>query len=475
MARRVRPGAPEGRALRFEDLDPEGREAAKANWRQVGNIRSRLEGAVSAAQATLDNPANNPHYREKAGHRLSSLETIAPHLKDIPMTMEGATRERLKKVQAGAERSREEGRQTIRGAGWYFDHHRQIRDAAVATGTDVHRAIVATTALSPQNSPERERAAGAAIMDMVANQHRHTVHITRELRAAVNRTVGKGRALPASMVGQHVSLGQLDASHIAAIGSHNARLRDKGHPVRSTADFNSTGALVGGGANVEKAIRHLRGEISEEQTINPHSSPKVWSYKEATKASEPGTAQHGEYMIRMHQATGTEVPGQVAMDLYGLRGSHEGVLSPDQHTAEDTWMHSISTRQRPEIVEGSKGRGVSPAKFAATDKNLAGSDVVSKKPLGKEGPTLPPDPRVGGSAVTHAMNNAATRAAARRSTIDMGDTTVHMPAIGVQETAWTEQRIQAKKDPEYKEEQRAKAKPKAKLNPRQFPAMRLES
>lgn len=471
MARK-RPGAPEGRALQYEDLDPEGRRAARENWAEMGKVATRHAGAVAAAkegQAT----STNREYVKKMGHRVSSLETVGPHLQDKPMTLQGAASARVKLVHQGAARAREAGGGDLGGADWYFKHHELIRQAGRQHGFSPHEAITATTALSPLNTPETERPAGAAAMKLTAEPH--TVNVTPGLHTATKGRIkdmtksweaaGRGKVPPLPRGESKIE--DLHPVHVAAIGSVNAKMRNKGQPVQTSAPeaFTALGAtrLSDQAAG---SMGHLRGDIPESEVISPHGGPKVWSYKESTKAAVPGSAEHGEFTTRLHHFIHGD-PHQGVLDLWGLRHSDQGILSPEHHTAEDTWMQSISTRQTPLNVPGSRGHGVSVAKMAGSDPKLAAADAMRKASPTSEA-TVANDPRLTGTGIAHALNNKATRMAANKVKIQMGAETANMPAVAVQAMSWTEQRRQADKDPEYKIAQMSADHRKQVGNSRQF-------
>ena len=463
-----RPGAPAGRALQYEDLDPEGRRAARENWAEMGKVKTRMSGAVEAAKEA-QRTSDNPEYRKKMGHRVSSLETIAPHVEDKPMTLQGAAAARVKLVHQGAARAREAGGGDLGGSDWYFGHHSLIAQAGQQHGFTPHQAIAATTSLSPLNAPETERPAGAAAMKLTAEPH--TVEISPDLHRATQKRIKDmgGPPMPKEHIGKEVKVQDLHPTHIAAIGSVNAQMRNKGTPVKSSAPeaFTALGATRLSD-EAARSMSHLRGDIPESDVISPHGGPKVWSYKESTKAAVPGSAEHGEFATRMHHFIHGD-PQQGVMDLWGLRHSKEGILSPEHHTAEDTWMQSISTRQKPLNVPGSRGRGVSVAKLAGSDPKLAAADAMRKASPTSEA-TAPDDPRTGGTAIAHALNNKATRMAANKVKIQMGHETAHMPAVGVQAMSWTEQRRQADKDPDYKISQASAEHRRQVGNDRQFEA-----
>jgi hypothetical protein len=470
-----RPRHPEGRALQYEDLDPEGRRSAREQWGEIGNVSTRLEGARAAARAAIAEPGVKAEYKQKQEHRLSSLETVAPHLKDKPMTLQGAAAARVQRVQQGRERTRAAGGGDLGGADFYFQHHNLIAAAGQKHGFSPHEAITATTGLSPLNAPQTERPAGAAAMKLTAEPH--SVEISPELHQATRGPIkrmgkawqgqGLGEVPPLSKehIGQEVKVQDLHPVHVAAIGSVNARMRNQGTPIKSSAPeaFASMGATRLSD-EISKSIGHLRGDVPEEETISHHGAPKVHTYKEVTKMAVPNSPEHAEFAIRMHHFIHGD-PNQTVMDLFGLRHSQEGVLSSDAPTPEDTWQQAISTRQTPLNVPGSRGRGVSVSKTAGSDPHLAAADAMRK--TSASGATLPDDPRITGVAASHALNNKATRMAAQKIKIQMGDESTNMPAQAVQAMGWTEERRQAEKDPEYKLSQMA-AQHRGQVSGRQF-------
>ena len=467
VAKKQRPTHPEGRALQYEDLDREGQRAARENWAELGNVKSRHAAAVTSAEASRDKPGAGAMYKTKQEHRLSSLAAVEPHLVDKPITKEAAAGARVKRVMQGRERARAEG--GLGESDWYFNHHQLIAQAGQQHGFSPHAAITATTGLSPLNDPATERPAGAAAMKLVAEPH--TVQITPALHKKIKPVITrmKGPPLPKEQVGQEVKVEDLHHTHVAAIGAVNAQMRNAGKPVQSSAPeaFTSMGATRLSD-EIGKSIGHLRGEIPEKDVISHTGAPKVHSYKEVTKMSVPNSPEHLEFATRMHHFIHGD-PNQNVMDLTGLRHSQKGPLSSEGPTAEDTWQQAISTRQTPLNVPGTTGRGVSVSKMAGSDKNLGAVDAIRK--TAPSGATLPPDPKISGQSAGHAMNNKATRMAANRIKIRMGDDTTHMPATAVQAMGWTEERRQADKDPQYKEAQKARLAPA--VSDRQFDAQAI--
>jgi hypothetical protein len=466
----------------------------------MGMAKQRIGGAIEEAERA-HRESTKPEYKKKMGHRASSLRAIEPHVEDKPITMRGAVSERLKLAEAGRQRARQEG--GTGGADWFFEHHNLIKGAAQETGTPTREAISSTAAMSPMNPPEQERAAGHAMMRLVHEPH--TVEMTPELHQATKAKVKKlgGPPIPEEHVGNTVKTKDLHHTHLAAIASVDAEMRNKGTPTQSSAPeaFTAIGATRQS-ASASKGIQHLRGQTPAGQpVIHPWSSPKVASYEESTQEAVPGTAEHGEFGVRAHHYVHGD-PNQGVLDLWGKRHSEEGMLSsgrepgPGSHTPEDTWMESVSTRQDPKNIGGG-GRGVSVAKTVGSESRLAGAEAMTKTT--PSGGKIDVDPLIGGYAVTHALNNAATRQAAQHVKIQMGweypkgkeptvETTqeggkerkrlvggeaqpvqANMPVRALHPIVWTEIRRQADKDPQYRQAQEETAR-RAEVGGRQFEA-----
>jgi len=469
---------PEGRPVSWSDLGTEGRKAAAEGQRQMGMLRTKattgIEG-LKTAKARAEAKGTNPDRMKVLNAKINTAESIAPEFKDKPITMSGAASRRVDLTQQAMADARERGT-NVEGAGWYFDHSKEIMDHAKQYGFSRDRAMV-TTSLSAQSDPVSELRAGKAVMDAVGGGDKHTVHITPELRAVVNRgNTKRGHALlPAHMEGQHVKLSELHAEHIAGIGTHAAELRKHGHGVNSTVDFEGIGA-VRANDEVRKTVHVLRGEMHPSDAINPYSAPKLHSYWQSNLRSEHGSPEHMEYMTRTwhaaHHPVGPGGESQGAFDLWGKRREGgTGNLGSQAQTVEDSWQQAISTGQklRGEALS-SRGRPISPAKFAASTEGFAEPQKdMKKQPLGRGGPAAPRDPRVTTAGMTHAFNVHATQTAAKRLAVSMGHETAEMPANVPQEVGWTKARQIAGKDPEYNKRQReAEASAPRNLSGSQF-------
>ena len=411
-----------GRAMQFRDLSPQGRQGTERIMRQTGDAPGR-------ADAEIERLASHPSRSPKMDTTLASIRLARPGLRKRNVSMSSAASGREALYQQAVESAPHGGDPA--GAGWYFHHHGTLQGMAQQHGFDTDRAITASAVMSPNNAPAHELAAANALMDLHRN---HTVTIT----PALHRALGKD-APHQSFIGKTVPVGDLHPNTVAALGATSVRPY-----VKTTASLETLKDLSLGGTrgNIAKAVQVLRGEVHPDDAINPHSAPKVWSYRNATRMAVPNTPEHVEYMSRV----GSHATGNEALDLYGLRHSHAGILDPHAHTAEDTWMNSITSGQQMErLPTGRRGRaaGISPAKtYGSTDRL---GMVGSKKDPGT-GESVEPDARVGPSAVQHAFNNRATHIAAERASRGTG---FRLPAVAMQEVPWTQARINAGADIEH--------------------------
>jgi hypothetical protein len=419
-------------------MPKEAQRDVSAQVRGLGMASSGVARQRARLEASRDKPGVKATSRNKASQRLSSLAALEPHLEDRPITLQGAAGHRQRLVQQGARRTMREG--TESGHNWYFQHHGRLADVAQATGHDKHRVIAASAVMSPQNNPEQELTA----VYNLAQAHRPTssIHISKE-------AARKDRSL-ADWAGREVHPSKLTASQLAAASTPGVREHI------TTRGFDLGGVAKGGTKdNVSRAINVLRGHTPVSQAIDPHTSPKVWSYHENIAKSVPGTGEQVEFHRRMGAATGLlhhdQLKGQQALDLYPqLRGATHGPLNPTGTTAEDTWQQAISTRQRLPVVDvpGRTGRAArqSPAKFSVGEGGEANQKFL-RTPTGMSG--------VGPSAAMHAWQNEATIRAARSLSRRSGEI---VPATGVQAGGWTEARRHAGKAIEEAEVTRRKPK-----------------
>ena len=416
MAARNRNPRIDGHAMQFKDMSAEGQRGTRRLVRQIGDAPARADTEIARLSA---HPARSP----KMDVALESTRLARPGLRKTNVTLESAAAGRAALYHQAVE-SAPQGEEPA-GTGWYFHHHGALSSMAKQHGFDTDTAITASAVMSPNNSPSNELAATRALLDLHRN---HTVTVT----PALHQALGKD-APHHSFIGKTVPVSDLHPNTVAALGG--TKVRDY---VKTTADPEVLKDLSRGGTrgNIAKAVGVLRGDVHPDDAINPHSAPKVWSYRNATRNAVPNSPEHVEYMSRV----GSHATGNEALDLYGLRHASHGILNPEGHTAEDTWMHSITTGQQLErMPTGRRGRaaGISPAKTYGSAERLG---FIGTKKDPKTGQSVEPDARVAAPAVQHAFNNRATHIAAEQVSRGTG---FRLPAVAMQEVPWTQARVNA--------------------------------
>lgn len=414
----------DGKVLQYSDLSREGRKAAEgAAFGSTSNMRTR-------AQEYVESGKGKPKERE-------ALQASMPYLKDRKTTITSARNNRVGLVEkaASGDPSVSHAHENLPGAGWYFEHHRDLRNAASEHGYDTDTAITASAVMSPQNSPDNEK---AAVTSLMAAHSGGKIHMEDHV---VNFLQSQGHDV-SHLRGRVVSGAELTPHALADLSTpeESGGIRDS----VKTEGFSLKDVARGGPkGNVAKAVQVLRGEVSEQDAIDPHSSPKVHSYRDAIAHAVPDTDVHREYMLRASdlrsKIRGDEMVGQQMFDYYGKRNSEEGLLSPTRSTAEDTWMNSISHGQPNVVVPGT----------TTNVMKTAGTVLGYTTRKTHDGVSATPDPRMKASAVQHAVNNEATIRAAKHLGRKYGvDGAV--PATLAQEVPWTVARRAGHKDPDFK-------------------------
>jgi hypothetical protein len=406
---------PAGRALQIADLTTREKQVANEKMADWGNQKSSVRGY----KASLEK--GNAQDKDQ---KLRTLETISPALTDANVTLTTAANRRVSLMTQGAERVRQDTRRSKStdsrtrdvGAGWYFSHHGDLAKVSETTGVDKDRVITASAVMSPMNSPDNEKKAVASLAHLHANNPVLSFSETAQKHLGLKSTSAKYSDLTSE---QASKLGKPELrEHISGV--------DKGVLAGQ--------ALGGSHGQVARAIDVMRGNIHHTTAIDPHSSPKVWSYHHNIKQSVPNTPVHDEYIGRADVALFN--PDQGRLDLWGLKKSTEGPLNPKGHTASDTWEGAISSGQQLESVGRTR---TSPAKVVASDSPYT--------PSGKKGAkgtigTADVSPEM----VTHAWHNEANIRAGAKMSAKSGEM---IPATLSQETGWTEARRVAEKDPAY--------------------------
>lgn len=438
-----------GKIVQWSDLSNHGRKIVSDNIRQTGVDLPKI--AHSTAEKFRATAERGGASAAKSRVQATSMEAVAPHLESKPVTLQRAANARQglynRGIDARAAENPEDPNQVIpHGAGWYYDHHAAIKGSAEKFGFPHRNAIAASGVMSPQNSPENERASVHAIMDTLAN---HQVTVTPE----VHDHLAKSGIDVSEHLGKTVHFDQLPTGSVAQLSSTGIRDR-----VPTTAPLHQV-ARGGTKTNITKAEKVLWGDVSPEHAMDPHSAPKVASYIHNTLQAEPGSPEHVEYMGRVHQDAlvrrGQIDKNQQALDLYGLgEKSDKSMLSPRSHTVEDTWQNAI-TFDQPKVA--AQGR-TSVFKAAGSMPNtypVAGIKTTVNEETGKR-ETAHPDPRVTNTTLTHAYNNRATQKAAEQQSRTSG---VTVPPVAMQEVGWTQARKEAGKDPAHNNREQEKADP----------------
>ena len=448
--------------LQWGDLTPRGRQIVSANMREAGlNVTGNVEHQIERAKERTQT-SKTPEGRKLADRAVRVWSEMSPHVRDQPVTLQSAADSRqgfferaLDQTPGTAWRTRTYQGQEMRhlvqrepgqipeGAGWYFNHNRQITDSALRQGGGAFErdnAIVAANVMSPQNPPENERAAADALMNTFAE---HTVHVTQDVADFLG---SKGIDVQ-HHVGKEVSAANLPRGSVAHLSQTSFR---PNVPTRAPLEAVSKGGTK---KRISQAEGVLWGDIDPDEAIDPHGAPKVWSYSHNTRLAEPNTPTHVEYMTRMaHHAkirAGLISPQQETFDLYGLQDSREGILNPEGHTAEDSWMHSMTMNQ-PQVNLGK----TSVFKTAGSMSGVYPPSSLKTRTTKKGRESAHPNADVKGSALAHAFNNRATHMAAAQAS---EGTHLPLPGTAMQEVSWTQARREAEKDTEYNEQQREEA------------------
>jgi hypothetical protein len=407
---------PAGRALQMSDLTAREKQVANENMADWGKQKSKVEGYRTSLEK------GSAQDKDK---KLRTLEIVAPSLTDANVTPTTAANRRVNLMSQGAERVQRDAKRSGTGsqtrdvgAGWYFSHHGDLANISQSTGVDKDLVITASSVMSPRNSPDNEKSAVASLT------HLHSTNPTLSFSDTAQKHLGLRSA--------SVKYSGLTSTQAAQLGNPDLRNHISGVDV-SVLEGQAKG---GSHDQVGKAIDVLRGNIHHTEAIDPHTSPKVWSYHHNIKQSVPGTDTHQEYLTRADVALFN--PNQGRLDLWGLKDSKEGALNPKGHTASDTWEGAISSGQQLESVGKSRTR-TSPAKVVASDSPYTPS--AKKGTKGTIGTA-----EVSPEMVTHAWHNDANIRAGAKMSARSGET---IPATLPQETGWTEARRIAGKDPAY--------------------------
>ena len=398
-ARAERPGLDE-RPLVWKDLKQDERRQASDD---MSDLHQYARQNFSDMAYGIRN-ATHPTIVSRRKRYDAASETVP----EAPVSLAQATSRRESAVERAATVNRK-STESIAGAGWYFDHRAEAESAVAGTSVDPMRALDAAARLSPRAQPEQEKAS----LRGLAQAHTNGM---ATFHPDVVKALGN---VPRELHGKTVPFASVPSDIVA--GMSRSTVRSKVEPHVSGVDLAAI-SQVSLDRNIQAAHEVLQNGAS---VPDPHKNPKMWSYADSHAQAVPGTPEESEYRLRAAdlgaKIRGEEMKGQQMLDYHGLRSSNEGILSNKGHTAEDSWMNSVSS--------GVKG----------TDAKVMGDLTLTRKAGIGAG-----DARITPGGIQHAWNHEATTRAAER----LGkkyDTEYTVPSRLVQEAAWYTARREAPK------------------------------
>ena len=455
------PAVTENRPLQLSDMDEHGQELAQKRWAKMGNAKSRTAAAIKNANTTLAKEGVSDTTKKHAATRKNNLTTLrnSDLLTNVPTTIESAADRRINFFDAGSARNRSEGdirtgegpSDTPISTGWYFKHADDLNQIADMHGIDRERIYTASGSMSPQNSPDNEKAA----LEALASAHRSNHRITA--------TTKHGAKLLGVEVGGFKNFNDIESKDIRKILGKTSMRK------HFDTKVNIEG-LAKGGTGLSRGVGIIRGEIDTKDFLSggPNGGPKVTSYVDNIRnAGTASLAERSEYFRRAQEASPNSKPyfeqdtlfgKDWEADPWGHANTSTGILNPRGHTAEDTWMKAISAAQPNEfksIPTGGK-ETARVGKFVGSDKNFQNISASNIHP------TEVGHPNPGSETILHALNNASTIRAAEKITQRASDAGRNVgtgvPSTLVQETAWSEYRIAAGKDDAYEAASKARSR-----------------
>lgn len=461
MARRkkISPEAGKTRPLVWSDLPTDAQKSSAAAISKLGNVKSSMPSAIAALEDRIATGGMNPEGVAKASRSLSAMRTIneSDSVRDIPITMRGATQTRVGLIQQAAAdartRSRATGqREQMYGVGWYINH-RGLQHEATGGEMDPTLAAAIGGKMSSGKKPEDERAGIEGVHSLLSQNQQITIHHT---------TASEKTGIP---LGTH-RVSDLTSDQIANAAAL-AATQSGVHPRERTVTGSDHLSLVKAGRphkqNVAESIdiiRHpdvISGASSPIAVgFNPAGTPKTYSYATSTAlAPAPGSVAAQDYLnIAHHLAHGDPNQGMMLFHTPSEDDQRSEFFSPDAHTAEDTWMQAVDTGQTGTIRKDGKGRAMSVGKRVVTDMGMpAETSRLTKSSMGINKIEGADPTAITTEGVRHAFGNEATRRAAKAMgpvSFDQFGREIHMPAIMAQEISWSQMRGNVGFDPEFK-------------------------
>ncbi len=340
---------------------------------------------------------------------------------------------------------------------WYFGHNRRLVDLADKHHMDRDTVIDASGAMSPQNDPDSEYKAAAAMSDAIAN--RRVVTAKSDVHTIVSEEQREKGVKPRRVMkaGERRMLTTMHPDDMQAVTA-TENIPNVSH----AADFGMEG-FRSAGTNRRQGWRTLLEPGFN--AVRGMKSAKVHLYTNVTRLSEYGSPLHHEYESRFwdqdaaRQArlartadkrsgrTGSEtirgVPDRV--DLYGLMkgGSdptdpayHHPILGTKGYAVPDTWMSALLSGQEMHDLPASS----SPAKAAGSQTatisaNIEGHTFMSPAEAKKAGGKEFTGGAAWGVAALEAVQRGATKARERESQ-------TNIPPVMMQEMTWVHGRGQ---------------------------------
>ena len=416
-------------ALRMSDLTPQEQKVA------VSLISDQTKGIRKGFRKV----AGIPKIRTMAGklpnaHELQKAKKAKLALSDAvnkPFTMEGAVESRVKYITNAANMT--SPGEDLGGAGFYFEHRRDVEATIEGTGVPLLTALDAASKLSVRTSPKAEKASLKALIDA----HRFgTVSFTPELTAALHSVRDRGgeQTVSPKMTAEHegktVPFADIHPVVAARLTTPSIRNIAKRHVQGVDLDGLAKTAIT---KNISGAHEVMQGTPSSAFT-----NPKQISYAAAHEVARPDTPEiEEEYMDRARKIGESLRTGmyQESFDFHNLRSSNEGALSNRASTPADLWEQRISYDQ--------------PGKAFTSASDAVGVPKKSRTlPSGKTQSVGYGEKNITGIGIMHAVHQEAVHQTADKLQKDL-NLNFTVPALLVQETDWAGGRRTFGQDPSY--------------------------
>lgn len=451
--------------------------AIEAQASKMGNVKRNVNRSIRISQKTLDSApekaaAGNPlkaSTTKGAKDNIQSLKDMQKRgvLHDQPMTidsMANITSSRFDmSIDDAKRRSAISGKRELpRGSAWYFEHNQDLlgrgEDRLDTSHVSPEITGLMAAAVSPTNTPERERSTTRALVNLQNPKQEHTVNYTKAGIKAVGERTREPFTHPH---GTDIPVSNLNPNQLAATASHAAEEGSKissGKMSKRAQSVTSTGPIAEAGLSNQRQIETAARLGSNDPTADPFedydasTSPKTSAHGRMTGKSVPGSLAHLDYLNIAHHVT-HEDPNQSMMqfspEITERTGTLPHALQPKAPVAADTWWQGVMSGQplADKRVKGQGGftssRGYSPAKRIATE----GADPVSSRWLSKSKTGAGRgDTSVTPVGIMHAyINEGIHQGAARHGNVSQNQFGEHinLPASLVHETVWTGAREEA--------------------------------